>query len=107
MSIEITGPVSTPVSGQGGGAEVQGTTPNPTPSQAKGTNNNSAHLTDSVTITSSAVHLQAAERRLKGIPLVDEARVERIRNSIENGEYNIDPAKIADKFIKLETALYH
>ena len=103
MSIEITGPVSTPVSGQGGGADVQGVTP----SQAKGTNRHSAHSTDSVTITSSAVHLQAAERRLKGIPLVDEARVERIRNSIENGEYNIDPAKIADKFIKLETALYH
>ena len=103
MSIEITGSVSTPVSGQGGG-DVQGITPNA--SQAKGQHSGSAHNTDLVTITSSAVYLQAAERRLKDVPVVDQERVERIRDAIQNGEYKIDPSKIADKFIKLETALF-
>lgn len=104
MSIDITGSVSTPVSKQGGATEVHGINPNA--SQVKGPNNHLAH-SDVFTITSSAVHLQAAERRLKDVPVVDQERVERIRAAIQNGEYKIDPAKIADKILKLETALYH
>ena len=104
MSIEITGPASSPVSSQGNGVDVNSI--NPDSSQAQGQNNSQAH-TDVVTITSSAAQLQAAERGLKAVPVVDQERVDRIRTAIQNGEYQIDPAKIADKFIKLETALYH
>jgi negative regulator of flagellin synthesis FlgM len=103
MSIEITGPASSPVSSQGGGTDVQSVDPNG--SQAQGQNNNQAH-TDVVTITSSAAQLHAAERGLKAVPVVDQERVDRIRDAIQNGEYQIDPAKIADKFIRLESALY-
>lgn len=103
MSIDITGSVSSPVSNPGGGQDVQGISADTI--QARGQNNNSAQ-SDVFTITASAAQLQAAERRLKEVPVVDQERVDRIRSAIQSGEYKIDPAKIADKFIKLETALF-
>jgi negative regulator of flagellin synthesis FlgM len=103
MSIEITGNpgVPVPANGTSAGADVKSI--NPDQSHAAG---QTTQPTDSVTITSSALNMQSAEQKMKDVPVVDKDRVERIRSAIKSGEYAIDPVKIADKFVSLESSLY-
>lgn len=61
---------------------------------------------DAVTLTEISVKLQALESSMSSIPVVDQARVDRIKNAIANGNYNIDLTSTADKFIKLEKSLF-
>lgn len=103
MSIEINGNPALPVGNNAGGPDLKSIGPD----AAKGNGKSAGQsTTDSVTITPYAAKLQAAERELKAVPVVDVERVEQLRNAIKNGEYEIDPAKIADKFISLESSLY-
>lgn len=60
---------------------------------------------DKVTFTSTALHLQELEKLVASQPVIDTQRVNEIRNSIENGSFSINPERIADKMISLETAL--
>lgn len=101
MGIEISGNAAVPVSTNGVGVDLQNTNTDKKPAAGQ-----TGQPTDSVTITTSALTMQSAEQRMKDIPIVDKDRVERIRNAIESGEYSVDPAKIADKFVSLESSLY-
>lgn len=60
---------------------------------------------DKVTFTNTALRLQELEKLVASQPVVDTQRVNEIRNSIENGSFSINPERIADKLISLETAL--
>ena len=102
MSIEITGLPTASVGKNGGSVEVH-----PSSNSANQQGQNAGQTpTDQITITSSAVNLQEAERALKVVPVVDSDKVEQLRLAIKNGEYEVDPAKIAENFINLESALY-
>ncbi len=57
-------------------------------------------------ITDSAKQLAALEQTIKDMPAVDEARVEQVRSSIQNGTYQIDSGKIADKLLGIEKGLH-
>ena len=103
MSIEITGQPATAVGNNVGGAEVAPSSANATNPQAQ---NAGQTATDQITITTSAVNMQKAESALKAVPVVDTDRVEQLRLAIKNGEYEVDPAKIAEKFISLESSLF-
>jgi len=61
---------------------------------------------DQVSITPSAAKLQAVEQKLAALPVVDQARVDKLRSAVESGEYQIDTQRIAEKFIHFETELY-
>jgi negative regulator of flagellin synthesis FlgM len=61
---------------------------------------------DSIDLTENASKLQQIEQSLQDIPVIDTGRVEAISQSIEEGQYNIDNEKIADRIIKSETALH-
>jgi negative regulator of flagellin synthesis FlgM len=60
---------------------------------------------DAVELTGTAARLKSVEARLAGLPDVDKARVDAIRKRIESGEYQPDPARIAQKLIRLEQDL--
>lgn len=60
---------------------------------------------DEVALTDAAARLKAVEARLAELPDVDRARVEAIRKRIESGEYQPDPARIAQKLVRLEREL--
>jgi negative regulator of flagellin synthesis FlgM len=60
---------------------------------------------DAVEITDTAVKLKAVEAQLAQLPDVDQARVEAIRQRIESGAYKPDPARIAQKLLRLEQQL--
>ena len=102
MSIEIQNLPTQGVGNSAGGSDVSSAT-DKAQGDAKST---SQTVTDIVTITSSAVNLHAAEKEMKAVPVIDVEKVEQIRNAIKNGEYEVDPAKIADKFVSLESSLY-
>lgn len=60
---------------------------------------------DGVHITGSAKQLAAIEQTLKDLPVVDEARVEKLRSAIEAGSYKVDAARVAEKMLLLEDQL--
>lgn len=49
--------------------------------------------------------LQQIQERIDGTPEVDTARVEAIKQAIAEGNFPIDPARIAQKFVELEGLL--
>lgn len=58
-----------------------------------------------VQITGAARTLAALEQKLKDSPAIDESRVAAIRQKLDDGSYQIDPTRIADKLVGLERDL--
>jgi negative regulator of flagellin synthesis FlgM len=56
-------------------------------------------------ITDSARTLAALDQLVQDLPAVDNARVEQVRSRLENGSYEINPERIADKLLKAEQEL--
>jgi len=60
---------------------------------------------DTVSLTGTASQLRALEQQIAALPVVDVQRVESIKQDISNGSYEINPPRVADKMIQMETAL--
>lgn len=60
---------------------------------------------DSVSLTDTAARLQKLENTIAELPVVDSQRVEELRRAIANGEYEANPANIADKMLGFEAEL--
>lgn len=65
----------------------------------------SANAQDAVSISDRASDLQALESQVKSLPDVDMNKVEAIRSRIDNGDYQIDSARLADKMLSFEQQL--
>jgi negative regulator of flagellin synthesis FlgM len=55
-----------------------------------------------VHITDQARQLAALEQTVNSVPVVNEAKVERIRQAIEDGSYEVVPERIADKLLRMD-----
>lgn len=66
----------------------------------------SSAAVDSVSLTDTAARLQKLESSIAELPVVDAERVERIRNAIASGEYEVNPERIADKLLDLDDKLH-
>ncbi len=89
----------TPSSGQSGSVEQQ-----------DGKDKSSADSattsgSDKVSLTGDASRLQELERELQSRPVVDGQRVDAVRTAIENGTFEVNPERIAEKMMSLEQAL--
>ena len=60
---------------------------------------------DTVSLTDTSVKLRSLENNIASLPVVDSQRVENIRQSVENGTYNIDSKNIASKMVESEFGL--
>lgn len=60
---------------------------------------------DSVNLTDTAEQLRRIEASLADLPEVDNDKVAAIRQSIENGSYQVDAARVADSLLQFESAL--
>jgi negative regulator of flagellin synthesis FlgM len=67
---------------------------------AENKSDKTAAKTDTVVISDAAKRIQEVKSQLDEVPDVDEEKVARLRNEIENGTYNIDADKIAGKMIR-------
>lgn len=62
---------------------------------------------DTVTLTRTAGEVQKLESQLAQLPEIDHARVASIKAAIDNGSYEVNPDKIADKLLNMEQTLRH
>jgi negative regulator of flagellin synthesis FlgM len=60
---------------------------------------------DAVELTDTAARLKAVEARLAETPDVDRQRVEQVRQRVESGEYRPNPARVAEKLLRMEQDL--
>lgn len=60
---------------------------------------------DRVDLTDTSARLQAIERSLADVPVVDEQRVDAIRQSIADGSYEVSPERVADGLLQMEKDL--
>lgn len=58
-----------------------------------------------VQLTGAARNLAAIEQTLRAMPAVDDLRVSVVRQRLESGDYQVDPQRVADKLLQLETDL--
>ncbi len=56
-------------------------------------------------ITDQARQLAALEQTVNSVPVVNEAKVARIRQAIEDGSYQVSPERIADKLLRMDRDL--
>lgn len=60
---------------------------------------------DSVSITQTAQQLNELHDALAKVPVVDGQRVEQLRAAIDEGRYQVDPMRVADKLLRFEEQL--
>ena len=89
----------TPSSGQSGSVEQQDGKDKNSPESA------TASGSDKVSLTGDASRLQELERQLQSKPVVDSQRVDAVRSAVENGTFEVNPERIAEKMMSLEQAL--
>ncbi len=61
---------------------------------------------DKVSLTSTAARLKDIEQRLTSQAPVDNDRVKQVKSAINNGEYNVDADRVANKMINFENSLH-
>lgn len=88
----------TPSSGQSGSVENQQN------GHDKASSGNTGG-SDKVSLTGDASRLQELERQLESQPVVDSQRVDAVRSAVENGTFEVNPERIAEKMMSLEQAL--
>lgn len=86
----------------GEGSQVEVARKEPTVSQNQTGRPSSS---DTVTLTDAAAQLRSLESTLGELPVVDSQRVEDLQRAIENGSYEVDTQRIADKMLQFEANL--
>ena len=64
-------------------------------------------IPDTVTLTDTAAQLHKLEAAILAAPIVDTARVEDVKHAISNGQFQINPQRVAEKMLRFENALGH
>jgi len=60
---------------------------------------------DSVTLTDTAATLKEIETALASVPVADPQRVGNVRAALAEGRYEVNPGRVADKMIELESQI--
>ncbi|MCP4596067.1 flagellar biosynthesis anti-sigma factor FlgM [Neptuniibacter sp.] len=60
---------------------------------------------DTVQLSDAAQTLQNVEKKLANTPDVDSARVERLKQEIESGSYQINAERVAEKMLNFDNLL--
>ncbi len=66
----------------------------------------SSDAADKVSLTSTATRLKDIEHRLTSESPMDDNRIKRVKSAISNGEYDVNPDRVAHKMINLEDSLH-
>ena len=65
-------------------------------------NNSTTGSQDKVVLTDMAARMKSLEQKLAKQPDVDQAHVERVRDALKRGEYQVNPDRVADKMMGFE-----
>jgi len=61
--------------------------------------------TDTVSLTDTAARLQKLENSLASLPVADTARIDSVKQALNDGTLNMDTKVTAEKMLGMETAL--
>ena len=64
-----------------------------------------AQTGDTVTLTDSARSLQKIEEAVAKAPVVDSAKVDTIKQAVQNGTYQVNAGRVAGKMLQFERGL--
>jgi len=101
MAVDITGVTTTPLSSnktESKQTALNGTTT----SNGQGLEQTTATPIDKVTLTKQAEELRMIEKEINNQDGIDNERIENLKLEINAGRYDIDPQRVAEKFIKFE-----
>lgn len=102
MAIDINGISSPKVHGATDDSQLK----KPVEQQAQQAETTAKSATsDTVSLSENAVQLGKLDNTSISAPVVDTKRVEAVKQAIASGEYEVDPAKIADKMMQFESML--
>lgn len=103
--------MATPINGFGG-IRPESSTREATDTASKTRNGNSAaagatssQSGDQVSLTADAERIRKMQTDMQEQPAIDQAKVDRIKQMITDGEYQVDAEKVADKFMELELSV--
>lgn len=60
---------------------------------------------DSITLTITGTQIASSAREMASTPAFDMTKVERLKTLVAEGQYSIDPQKIADRLMALEMSI--
>ncbi|MCY1275824.1 anti-sigma28 factor FlgM [compost metagenome] len=95
-------PAGTPVS-TGRSGSVQNDRNEAAAPEATGATAASGKSGESVQLSDTAQQLQKASEQLKELPVVDKEKVERIKQAIADGSYQVDAERVASKLLDFES----
>ena len=104
MAIQITGLTTAGVQTGGESSNVLVARTEPTAVQKETGRSQTA---ETVTLSDFAQQLRSLENHLGAVPVVDTQRVEQVKQSLLNGNYDFNAERVAAKFLQLETQLLH
>jgi flagellar biosynthesis anti-sigma factor FlgM len=104
MAIEINGRIPSQASGSGESSHLRAVRNE----DGKGAHQTGAtsNTQDTVTLTGTAALMNRLHAEITAAPVVDQARVDAIRQQLSDGTYSIDPMRVAEKMISMEAALF-
>ncbi len=107
MSNRINGysppePLTTLTGSAGGAAVAADKTQSDATTKAAATPTSTA---DTVTITGPALALQKLSEAVAAAPVVNSQKVASVKQAVQNGTYQIDTGRVADKIIQFESGL--
>ncbi len=76
----------------------------PTASGSDGVAAESTSEDTGVNLSSGATAMKQLTQTLASSPSFDQTKVDQIKNLIANGQYSVDPQKIAQKFMEMESS---
>lgn len=102
MPIQPTGLSSTELHSTSESTQTNGARSEPTNLQ-KETGNKAA--SETVTLTETAKNLHQLEKSVIAQPTIDTQRIENVKQAIEQGNYDFNPIRTAEKFLQFESQL--
>ena len=101
MSININNLTPQTVSGSNDDTQIK----RPSDEPRTETDTGKSSTSDTVSLSEGAVQLGKLENTVANLPVVDTKRVEQIKQAIDNGSFEVDPVKVAEKLMQFESIL--
>ena len=101
MAMEINGLPPSKVSSSADDPQVKQTREQPSAEQESARSSTA----DTISLSDNAVQLGKLGSNVVNTPVVDTQRVEQVKQAIQDGTYEVDPARVAEKLMQFESVL--